>query len=157
MYRLTILETILETMMSVYEAGFKHGDLHSGNIIIDDHKPYIIDFGTSAFSGVVASQKRDCKMIVNLCFEVLPELHKLEFLDKSKVIGQGSEIAVDFLLYCLQEILDFENTATYNLGSYGYREWYHRFKHLSEDYPFVNSATMDKFFSEHFARNLSLL
>ncbi|HHU81363.1 MAG: protein kinase [Dethiobacteria bacterium] len=154
-FRFKIMETILETMMSVYEAGFKHGDLHSGNVIVDKHEPYIIDFGTSAFSGIVASQKRDCRMLLDLCFEVLPELHKLKFFDKTKVIEQGSEIAVDFLLYCLRIIWDFESASTTNLDGYGYRAWHSRFKLLSESYPFVDTVAVDKFFSENYSRNPS--
>lgn len=151
LFRQYILKTILETMILVYKEGYYHGDLHAGNIIISKYKPYIIDFGTSFFSGVTASQKRDCRMLVKLCFEVLPELRKLEFIDDKRVIGQGSKIAVEFLLRCLLIIWDFENNLTSDLDSYTYKEWQFCFYNLLEDFSFLDVDAVNNFFAENYS------
>lgn len=68
--RSIILSRILDTMTKVYEIGEYHGDLHSGNVMIrDDLEPVLIDFGTSILSGQEKSHKRDCRNLVNLCYE----------------------------------------------------------------------------------------
>lgn len=150
--RYIILKTILETMLSVYGAGFYHGDLHSANIIVNEYKPYIIDFGTSFFSGVTMSHERDCRMLVELCFEVLPELRNLEFIDNTIVIEQGSLLAAEFLQRCLLIVWDFQNTPSLALDSYTYKEWRLRFNQLIESYPFVDIVTINKFFAENYSK-----
>jgi serine/threonine protein kinase len=150
-FRYSILETILKTMMLVYEKGYYHGDLHTENIIINERIPYIIDFGTSAFSGVTASRKRDCCMLIELCFKILPELQKLKFIDTKKVKEQGSEMAAKFLLRCLIIIWDFENSSTLELDRYAYRAWRSRFHILIEDFPFVNEDDINEFFNENYS------
>jgi len=155
-FRYSILKTILETMRLVYEQGYYHGDLHTGNVIVNNYKPYIIDFGTSIFSGVNASHERDCRMLVKLCFEVLPELRKLDFINNEKVIEQGSEIASDFLLRCLSIIWDFENSSTLDLDSYTYKEWYFRFVCLVDDFSFLNIDAVKEFFAKNFLTGTSM-
>jgi predicted unusual protein kinase regulating ubiquinone biosynthesis (AarF/ABC1/UbiB family) len=139
-------------MMLVYEAGVYHGDLHAGNVIINEDKPHIIDFGTSLFSGVTASNKRDCEELVKLCFEVLPELHKLEFIDNAVVIEQDSKIAAEYLLRCLQIIWNFENSYTFDLDRYTYKERKIRFDVLLEDFSFLDRDAVNKFFAEKYSR-----
>lgn len=150
--RYAILETILETMKLVYEAGFYHGDLHAKNVIINEDKPHIIDFGTSLFSGKTASKERDCRMLVELCFEVLPELQKLEFLDSDIVIGQDSKIAAEYLLQCLPIIWDFENSSTSDLDKYTYKEWEFRFDVLLEEFSFLDRDAVNKFFAGKYSK-----
>ena len=57
--------------------------MHGENIILD--RAYVnnlklIDFGTSIFSGIENSHKRDARMLFELCYKVLPELRMLTFI-----------------------------------------------------------------------------
>ena len=95
--RLNIIEKILLTLKAAYEKGVYHGDLHGGNIIVKNNEPFIIDFGTSLFSGEDKSHKRDCRMIIETALKILPELNDFDFFDESVFISQDSKIIIELL------------------------------------------------------------
>jgi Serine/threonine protein kinase len=150
--RYTILQSILETMKLVYDTGYYHGDLHTGNIIVNEYTPYIIDFGTSIFSGISASQERDCRKLVELCYEVLPELRRLNFIDNAKIIKQGSKIAAGFLMHCLLIIWNFETRKASRQDGYDYRNWRFCLDILVEEFQFVDIDLVNKFYEENFSK-----
>lgn len=150
--RYTILQSILETMKLVYDAGYYHGDLHTGNIIVNEYTPYIIDFGTSIFSGISASQERDCRKLVELCYEVLPELHRLEFLDNAKIIEQGSKIVAEFLMHCLLIIWKLETEKASMQDGYAYRNWQFCLDILVEEFQFIDVDLVNKFSKKTFQK-----
>lgn len=153
-YRYGILETIINTMDLVYDLGIYHGDLHTENIIVNNHIPFIIDFGTSIFSGKEFSQKRDCKMLIQLCYEVLPELNKFNFIDTDTLIKEGSKIALDLMQYCLRMIWDIENSIITELDNYTFKEWRFRFDVLVEEFSFLKKSIVDKFYIDKFKEKL---
>lgn len=148
--RYKILDVIIRTMKLVYAAGYYHGDLHNENVIINKDEPYIIDFGTSCFSGIEASHKRDCVKLLELSFEVLDELHELYFLDHAEIIKQGSLTAAKLISTCLPIIWDYKNSESFALDDYTYKEWGIRFATLCEEFSFVNKKLVDEFYAKNF-------
>ena len=148
--RYRILEIIINTMKSVYTAGFYHGDLHDRNVIIYKGEPYIIDFGTSYFSGIEASHNRDCVKFLELSYNVLDELHELTFLDHAEIIRQWSLAAANLLSKCLPIIWGYKNSETSALDDYTYKEWGFRFSTLCEEFSFVNKELVEEFYSRNF-------
>jgi serine/threonine protein kinase len=150
-YRILIL--ILTTMRTVYASGYYHGDLHTNNIIINNVEvPYIIDFGTSCFSGIEASQRRDCTMLLELSLDVLPELLRFAFLRNAEIIEQGSYVMAELISRCLLMIWDFETSNTSAMDTYSYKEWGFRFDTLVEDFPFIDKEHLNEFFAENFTK-----
>lgn len=150
--RYRILNLILTTMRTVYASGYYHGDLHTNNIIINGEEPYIIDFGTSCFSGIEASQRRDCTMLLELGLDVIPELLKFVFFRNAEIVEQGSYVMAELLSRCLLIIWDFETSNTSALDIYSYREWRFRFDTLIEDFPFIGQELVNEFFTENFTK-----
>ena len=148
--RYKILDAIISTMRLVYAAGYYHGDLHNENVIINKDEPYIIDFGTSYFSGIEASHERDCVKLLELSFEVLDELHELYFLDRAEIIRQGSLTAAKLISTCLPIIWDYKNSESFALDDYTYKEWGIRFATLCEEFSFVNKKLVDEFYAKNF-------
>lgn len=111
-FRYNIMDSILATMRQVYENGYYHGDLHGGNVIITPElEPVIIDFGTSAFSGVAKSHKRDAEMLYQLCRKTLPEIREYNYLDKS-IIRMGSKCLCGLLQASLSILWALRNVES---------------------------------------------
>lgn len=147
--RYIILKTVLESMKSVYDAGLYHGDLHTKNIIINNNMPYIIDFGTSIFSGVVSSHKRDCTMLIDLCYEVVPELYKFEFVEKNEMIKEGSSIATKLLLSTLFMCWSLENETSDMKDEYSNKSWWFQLDTIAEEFPFIDTTKIGQFYTKH--------
>lgn len=152
-FRYQILDTILSTMLNVYDAGYYHGDLHTKNVIISKNTPYIIDFGTSIFSGAIASNERDCRMLIELCFNVWPEFQRLDFINSTQLLEQGSRRAGEFLLRCLYISWDCESISGKTLDNYARKEWLLRMDVLEKDFTFVDKASVKKFLLREIDRN----
>lgn len=147
--RYKIIKTVLESMVMVYNAGFYHGDLHTKNIIIKDNVPYILDFGTSIFSGTASSHVRDCAMLIDLCYEVFPELFKFEFIVKEEMIRQGSLTAATVLLRILSMSWDLENETPNTKDRYSRKGWQLSLENLTEDFSFISIQAVQQFFNKY--------
>lgn len=72
--RVEVCEKILTTVLDYQNIGVIHGDLHGGNILIDeDDNIHLIDFGTSLFAYNSQSKKREAYFIVDLVKNLLGE------------------------------------------------------------------------------------
>lgn len=70
--RISVCKKILETVLEYQTAGIIHGDLHGGNIIIDDENNiHIIDFGTSLFGHDNQSKERESNFTIDLVQKLL--------------------------------------------------------------------------------------
>lgn len=118
--RYTILERILSIMKYVYENGKYHGDLHSGNIVLNCNEIAgkndasflkIIDFGTSILRhNINDSHKRDSKLLYNLCYELLPELQNIPFINFDPEEHDSAETR-DVMVFALRIVF---NLVMYN-------------------------------------------
>lgn len=115
--RYRILSKVLETIKTVLKMGYFHGDLHHGNIIINNENenlpiPIIIDFGTSYFSGEKKSHRNDAEKLYKLCFEIIPEFEKFEFIEKDifyndYIFTRESGFVCEFFKYGLNLLRDY--------------------------------------------------
>lgn len=143
-FRYCVMKTILQTMSQVYENGYFHGDLHGGNVIITPElEPVIIDFGTSAFSGIIRSHKRDAEMLYQLCRKTLPEIREHNYLDKT-ITRVGSKRLCRLLqasLSILWGIRDVESKDEYGKLS----DIIFHAEILLREYPEVDRKKMESF------------
>jgi serine/threonine protein kinase len=71
-YRLDVAKSIFETVIFYQKKGILHGDLHDGNIMIDEgNKVHIIDFGTSEFSSSKKTRRREIGLMLILVEKLL--------------------------------------------------------------------------------------
>ncbi|MDC7286920.1 protein kinase [Blautia schinkii] len=147
--RYMIITRVLETMALVYNACLYHGDLHTKNIIINNNVPFIIDFGTSLFSGAASSQDRDCTMLIDLCYRVYPELYKFEFIVKEELIRQGSLVATRVLLHILPMSWHLETEISSTRDEYSCKNWQFWLGHLTEEFSFINMQNVRRFLTKH--------
>ncbi len=140
MLRFIVLKQILIAMIPVYEEDIYHGDLHSRNIIVtDDNVAKIIDFGTSAFSGSLKSNERDCCLLYNVAFEVMPELKKVSFLCE-KVKSEGSLILANLLLDSMTLSLTLEtHMDILSKDQYEKNLFALRLARIKSDFPFLTA------------------
>lgn len=72
--RIEVCKKILKTVLEYQNIGVIHGDLHGGNILIDeDDNVHLIDFGTSLFAHTNQSKEREAYFIVDLVKKLLGE------------------------------------------------------------------------------------
>lgn len=148
--RYHLLKKIIEALILVYESGYYHGDLHLKNVIMRHNEPWIIDFGTSVFSGETESHDRDCKLLIKLCFDVLPELRKIIFLEKRMLLAQGSSVAAAFIYRCSQISWDIETYTTDIHDRSFLMQQRFALEILTEEFRFVNNALVEKFITRSF-------
>ena len=78
--RVKVCREILQTVENYQQAGIIHGDLHGGNILIDEKEHiHIIDFGTSLFGYSNQSKERESYFIYDLVEKIFREEFKKEF------------------------------------------------------------------------------
>lgn len=96
--RIEVCENILKTVLEYQNIGVIHGDLHSGNILIDkDDNIHLIDFGTSLFGHANQSKEREAYFIVDLVKKFLGKY----FIEK----------CFEFKNYSLQSIISNEDDS----------------------------------------------
>ncbi|SKC80029.1 protein kinase domain-containing protein [Maledivibacter halophilus] len=117
--RYIYLEKILRILSDVYDAGYFHGDIHEKNIMINTQmdEVFLIDFGTSVFSGVEQSHKRDANLLYKLCYKLVPELEKICFI-KSSIVERGSQVIKDVMLHVLPVLWSLETLNIKDADSY---------------------------------------
>ena len=145
--RYSILESLLGVLDEVYTMEQYHGDIHGNNIIINDNIPYLIDFGTSLFSGKIASHRRDAKMLFAISFEVLPELIKMSFITKD-IIDYGSHAVCEIIRRTAYMLFQFENRNLWNnkVDLYTQKEQIIiPISILHEDFPFISKCLITRF------------
>lgn len=84
--RFRMWRQIEEALNYSHNLGVFHGDLHANNILIIDETVKVIDFGTSMFAASrTDSQKRETRLLVNLCTnmfsEYVPKLNQIIDVD----------------------------------------------------------------------------
>lgn len=149
--RFKILETIVNTMILVYNNGYYHGDLHDRNVLVNDYQPWIIDFGTSALSGEDSSHQRDCTLFIDLCFEVLPELENLRFIEKSVLLAQGSLTSANLMQRCLSICWDLETTTDDLRDETFIKQECFSLQILESDFDFLDTQRISEFKSDFFS------
>ena len=83
------LEKIVESLGYAHKNGVYHGDIHLGNIMVEENDIKIIDFGTSIFvSNQNSKHKREIRLLINLVREMFPEFD-LFGLEKAKKLNAG--------------------------------------------------------------------
>lgn len=145
LYRYIILKKILNTVQAVYDMGLYHGDLHSGNILIADNEPYIIDFGTSIFSGKIDSQERDCEYLIKTSLNVVPEIKDFDFFDEEECLKQGSIICAKLLLRLLQLVWYVKTMDFKKIDNYTYNEFCLKLYSTEEEFNFINKHKTDAY------------
>jgi serine/threonine protein kinase len=92
--RLDVLRRILLALDYAHKKGVVHGDLHAGNVILENHPRSsetawemplkLIDFGTSVFAGrrrAEQGSRREASKFLELTRRLLPEARHLPFLN----------------------------------------------------------------------------
>lgn len=123
--RREIARQLLETVLYYQSEGIIHGDMHSGNILIDNNNQvHIIDFGSSYFTRNKKNGRISIDREINLLYEDIKEilgdsfneeLLKLDF----KIKNQKRMIITDSINHILftktllqyQKIISFKETA----------------------------------------------
>lgn len=88
-----ILKEICKNIEELNHEGIHHGDLHCDNVLIaykngvidlgnDKMNAYLIDFGTSIFSGKNISLEREKKLLIETLNALVPEIKELNILDE---------------------------------------------------------------------------
>ena len=144
--RVDVLNKILKTLDKVYKKGYFHGDLHNRNIIVNCNEPTIIDFGTSVFSGQDKSHERDCRMLVNLCYEIVPEFKRINFLEKEVLLKQTSAEVLKLMMVCLDIVWDFVNIRSLHFDDYSNKSWKFKLDIIGEEYSFIDCNKIEEFF-----------
>lgn len=139
--RHSIIETILTNMSPIYEKGLFHGDLHTNNVIIDSsYTPHIIDFGTSVVTTKNRSHERDCRQLVALCYETLPELKKLSFITPDMILELESPTACDLLFWLTSVISKAEHLSSLEtIDTYSKHEFALLLSVLIGEYPMLSA------------------
>jgi len=89
-YRMLILSGVLDVLKYAEDRGVLHGDMHFGNVLVDDDildvrqslqsdfdissKIEVIDFGTSRLAGQNSSEERHARLLQEFTYRLLPEL-----------------------------------------------------------------------------------
>lgn len=83
--RIFYLQQTLLAFKEVYTHGTFHSEVLSDNIIVDtdNRKVFLRDLGTSRFLQKKPSSQKNSKLLLRLCFEVLPELKNTPIVMKN--------------------------------------------------------------------------
>ena len=93
--RCIVIRALFLEIEKLHQDGIHHGDLHLENIMVDSVRGmlnknkksnliYIIDFGTSIFSGKNNSNERECKLMIDTFNEIIHEIKEYNILDLDK-------------------------------------------------------------------------
>ncbi len=153
--RKEICRQLLETILCYQISGIIHGDIHSGNILIDEkNQIHLIDFGTSYFTRNKNAGRVSIDREINLLYEdmkqILGKSFREDFLSLDfKIIGSKRKIDTDninpilftktllqlYKIICIKEtaeiIIDLEVLSEY--CSYAANGFYFNLNNIIKD------------------------
>jgi serine/threonine protein kinase len=91
--RAGIWSQIAKALFHAHSAGVYHGDLHAGNVLVDNGTAKLVDFGTSLFvHSDNDAAKREASMLRSIVFDLFPGLPREMCLSCFSKLGEKPEM-----------------------------------------------------------------